>query len=480
MSQQVFTLLQVSRSIQKSLSERYTQTYWIQAEMNKLNFYQYSGHCYPELVEKVDGKIVAQFKATLWRADYQRINFAFMRTLREPLKDGIKILFQAKITYDPLHGLSLAILDIDPNYTLGDLEREKQESIKQLQQLGIWDLNREKKLPLLLQRLAIISVETSKGFVDFTQVLQGYRSEFTTQWQLFPALLQGDKAAQDIKRQLLRIQKLQHHFDAVAIIRGGGGDVGLSCYNSFELAQVIAEFPLPVWTGIGHATNTTVAEMIAHTHAITPTQLAEKLAQHNRSFSNQLTELADKIHQKSKRLLELNLQLLQQTVPQVQRLSQQLLRQEDFLIRGTQNELIRLANTQINQANRTLQHQQFSIQRWGSQQLNRTEKQWQQYALRLHEKSHQLMREKQTDLEKIRWMLPTLTKTLLKENTHQIEQMQQQLQHLDPQLILQRGYSITLYNGKTLNASNQVQSGDRITTWLAQGKIESIIEKTTL
>lgn len=159
--------------------------------MNKLNFYKQSGHCYPELVEKKDGKIIAQIKSHLWRDDFNRVNNNFQRILKEPLKDGIKILFQAKITFDPVHGLALWIIDIDSSYTLGDLEREKQETIKQLKEEGIFNKNKTLNLPLLPQRIAIISVETSKGYADFLKVIETNSWNYKFFHILFPSLLQG-------------------------------------------------------------------------------------------------------------------------------------------------------------------------------------------------------------------------------------------------------------------------------------------------
>src|SRR5690349_14708930 len=166
-NRRVFSLLEITQSIHRAISSIYKSSYWIKAEMNKLNHYKQSGHCYPELVEKMDGKVVAQMKATLWQDDYVRVNADFQRLLKEPLKDGIKILMLATIEYHPQHGLSLRIVDIDPSFTLGDLEREKMETIQKLQAEGIFSRNKEQVLPVIPQRLAVISVETSKGYADF-------------------------------------------------------------------------------------------------------------------------------------------------------------------------------------------------------------------------------------------------------------------------------------------------------------------------
>src|SRR5690606_17517223 len=251
----IFSLLEVSRSIQKTIAERYRSLYWIKAEMNKLNHYTHSGHCYPELVEKKDGKVVAEMRSVLWNTDFQRVNQQFIKLLGEPLRDGITILFQAGISYDSLYGFSLKIVDIDPTFVLGELEKEKRESIGKLQAEGVFHLNKNLPFPLLPKRLAIISVETSKGLSDFFKIIHRNPWKYKFEYTLFPALLQGDKSIPSIIRQLANIAEKREEFDAVAIIRGGGGEVGLSSYNNYQLAKAIAIFPIPVLTGIGHSTN---------------------------------------------------------------------------------------------------------------------------------------------------------------------------------------------------------------------------------
>ncbi|PRD53957.1 exodeoxyribonuclease VII large subunit [Sphingobacterium gobiense] len=308
----IFSLLEVSRSIQKTIAERYKSLYWIKAEMNKLNHYSHSGHCYPELVEKREGKVVAEMRSILWKADYHRINDQFRSLLNEPLRDGITILFQAAISYDPLYGFSLKIVDIDPTFVLGELEREKRESIRKLQTEGIFSANRNLRFPRLPKRLAIISVETSKGLSDFFKIIDRNPWKYKFEYTLFPALLQGDKSVPSIIRQLANIAEKTEEFDTVAIIRGGGGDVGLSSYNNYQLAKAIAIFPIPVITGIGHSTNETVSEMVAHQNAITPSELADFLIQKFHQFAIPVDEVQNRIIQASKRLFEQEERLLTQ------------------------------------------------------------------------------------------------------------------------------------------------------------------------
>lgn len=283
---QVFSLLEVTKSVQRTIAKRYARTYWIKAEMNKLNHYTHSGHAYPDLVEKKDGKIVAEMRGTIWRSTYQRINAEFIKYLGEPIKDGISLVFEASITYHPMYGMGLNIVDIDVSYVLGELEKEKKESIAKLKKEGLFDKNKQVPFPLLPKRIAIISVETSKGLSDFYKIIQNNPWGYNLECTLYPALLQGDKSIPSILNQLASIRDQMEEYDVVTIIRGGGGEVGLASYNNYQLAKAVAQFPIPVLTGIGHATNETVCEMVAYKNAITPSNLAEFLLQHFHDFAN--------------------------------------------------------------------------------------------------------------------------------------------------------------------------------------------------
>lgn len=450
----VFTLLEVSRSIQKTISERYKSSYWVKAEMNKLNSYTHSGHCYPELVEKKDGKVIAQMKSILWRDDYRNINYRFLKVLNEPLKDGIKILFLASVTFDPAHGLSLIIHDIDPSYTLGDIEKEKQQTIKRLHAEGIFSKNKSLPIPLLPQRLAIISVETSKGYADFLKVLEHNAWGYKFFHLLFPSLLQGEKATASIIGQLQRIKKVRSHFDVVAIIRGGGGDIGLSCYNDYELAKEISLFPIPVITGIGHATNETVVEMISHTNAITPTKIAEDLIQKFHNFSVPLQKAQDKIFDRSKRLIN-----------------------DENLKFQTEIKLFRSVTERILVENRS--------------RINTHTRSIYQHSVFLFKNQQESLSAIKEDIKKAVFMYcGTLNQTLkqyaaivrkdiasLLRNQHQdLHAMEKNLNNMSPQNVLKRGYSITRFNGHAIRTYEEVQQGDALDTILFEGNLISIVK----
>jgi exodeoxyribonuclease VII large subunit len=434
----VFTLLQVTQNIQNVVNQVFKSGFWVKAEVNKLNFYAHSGHCFPELVEKTNGKVVAEMRSTIWNSDVSRINANFIKTLGEPLKDGITVLLFAMVDFHPTYGLTLKISDIDPSFTLGELEREKQESIQKLKSEGIFSLNKTKHLPLLPKRIAIISVESSKGYSDFIQVIQKNQWNYQFETFLFPAILQGDNAAPTIIAQLNRIQKVIHHFDVVAIIRGGGGDVGLSCYNNYGLAREIALFPIPVFSGIGHSTNETVSEMVSYRNAITPTELADFLIQEFHNFWVPVQKAQEKIIQLSREVL--------------QNSRKQLTNEVNFL-----------------KAHLKLQLQSYrNILDLSKQNLK---------GLSLDFLSNQ-----RTIIDTV--LQPNLirsAKMSLKNSLNLIEGQEKVVNLLNPLNLLKRGYSLTFVDGKIVKSVENFQKGQRIQTQFVDGFVDSeviIIEKS--
>lgn len=421
-------------SIRKTLAERYTSAYWIRAEMNKLNYYAYSGHCYPDLVEKTEGRVEAQMRAIIWKADFQAISHKFQQVLGEPLREGSHILFLAQIQFDAQHGLSLRILDIDPTYSLGELEREKQETITRLQQEGILHRNKTRPLALLPQRIAVISVESSKGYADFRKIIENNGQGFRFFHQLFPAQLQGEKAVLTITRQLHHIREQSHLFDVVVIVRGGGGDVGLSAFNNYELVREIALFPLPVLTGIGHATNETIAELVAFKNAITPTEIAHILIQRFLGF----------------------LQSVQQTESRIAQLTERKIREERVRLVQLQAYLKSRIAAELSRYRRARTDAMQSLAKGG------------QYLLRAY-KQEQLQQEQ---------LLSKQVRNYLDMKKNKLEYMQHHLSILDPAEVLKRGYSITLYNGKPVQNAAAIPEGAEIESLLSQGSLSSKVLKT--
>jgi exodeoxyribonuclease VII large subunit len=455
-SHKIYSLLDITQSIQRAFQKWYTGTFWIKAEMNKLNHYKYSGHCYPDLVERQEGKVVAQMRSTLWATDYNRINSRFLEVLKEPLKDGINILFLAKVTFNPVHGLSLSMFDIDPAYTLGDLEREKLETISRLKQEGFFHSNKALGLSPLPQRIAIISVETSKGLADFLKVLEknewGYR--FFT--MLFPALLQGDRSPDSIVAQLERIRRLTGHFDAVAIIRGGGGDVGLASYNNYQLARTVATFPIPVFTGIGHSTNETVTEMVAYTNAITPTELADFLIQRFHNFAAPVIEANRKLLNLTKQIIFYNRKQLSDELRYFKSVTAIHLNRNGEILSVKRQQLKQHTASCLRQVKNEFQSQETAVVKYPPLIINRSKQQLDQGNL-LFQKS-----------------IAGFVKFAQKE----LAAIERQVSLLHPENVLKRGYSITLMNGKTLTSKASLKPGDEIETILHKGKVKSKVLST--
>lgn len=433
-NERIFSLNEVLASVGKTLAARYQRAYWMKAEMNKLNFYSYSGHSYPDLVEKQDGKVVAQTRAIIWNTTFQAINKKFLEVLKEPLKDGINILFLAKITFTPQHGLSLQILDIDPSYSLGILEREKQENINRLKQEGLFYLNKNLELPLLPQRVAVISVETSKGYADFIKIIQHNPSGYHLDLKLFPARLQGDSAINDITARLQKIKANAEDFDVVAIIRGGGGEVGLASFNDYKLAKAIAEFPIPVLTGIGHATNETISEMVAFKNAITPTGCARFLLDKFEQADQTLTQSVLKLNNIVQHKVDTEQYLLQQTVGALVNATRHLAAQQDMKLQ-LHYQLIN------NYCNRFLENNKATIQ---------------------------------THIRNLAVAIFVQTN----DEHQQLAQFEKNLILIDPRNVLKRGYSITRIAGKCIRSDGELpKEGQFVETEFYQGKIKSIITK---
>lgn len=429
----VFSLAEVARSIQKAIAARYKSVYWIKAEMNKLNHYAHSGHCYPELVEKMDGKVIAEMRSVLWNGEYRRVNQRFIEITGEPLKNGVTILFQATISYDPLYGMTLRIMDIDPAYSLGELEKERQESISRLKKEGIFQANKGLSLPVVPKRLAIISVETSKGYADFLKIVDGNPWGYRFEKTLFPALLQGDKSIPSIINQLTRIAEHSDAYDAVAIIRGGGGEVGLSSYNNYMLAAAIAKFPIPILTGIGHSTNETVSEMVAYKKAITPSELADFLIRRFHNFALSVSRARDIIIQRATQLLA-------------------------------------LYKTSLNDIGRYFRLNSIHLVKQQQKALGHGR-------IQLNMASIMSLRQAQQQVLNAQQGLKTISLASLKNTKVDLTSTERSINLLDPRQVLGRGYSITRLNGRAVKSTDGIQKGDIVETSLASGNIISTVKE---
>ena len=284
---QHITLSQLQGRISTALTEALPLPVWVSAEVADMKI-NASGHCYIELIEKDEktGVTQAQARATIWRSQVMNTIGRFERETGQRLTKGMKILFKATVQHHAVYGMSLQIQQIDAMHTIGDMERRKQLCIEQLQKEGVWDMNRQLPLPLVVERVAVISSATAAGYQDFMKELG--RSIYRIHTELFEATMQGESCDESIVAALYAIAERSDEFDAIAIIRGGGSTSDLECYNSYHLAFAVTQFPLPVLTGIGHDKDTSVTDMVAHTMLKTPTAVAAWIDQRAADFDGAL------------------------------------------------------------------------------------------------------------------------------------------------------------------------------------------------
>ncbi len=280
---------------------------WVAAEISELKV-NYSGHCYIELVEKADEPAAtsprggrasssvprAQARAVIWRSQYPMLSAYFEAETGSKLAAGMKILAKVLVSYHELYGLTLQIVDLDASYTLGEVQRQRQMTIKRLQADGVWDMNRETAMPILVQRIAVVSSASAAGYRDFMNELRSGGYAFRT--ELFDAVVQGAAAEESVTAALSAIAERAEEFDAVAMIRGGGSATDLSCFDSYLICSYVAQFPLPVITGIGHDKDTSVADMVAHKALKTPTAVAAWLTDRMARIEAWLDESARRLH----------------------------------------------------------------------------------------------------------------------------------------------------------------------------------------
>ncbi len=284
---QHITLSQLQGRISIALADALPLPVWVSAEVADIKI-NASGHCYIELIEKNEktGATEAQARATIWRSQVMSTIGRFEQESGQRLTKGMKILFKATVQHHAVYGLSLQIQQIDALHTIGDMELRRQQTIAQLQKEGVWDMNRSLTMPLVVQRIAVISSATAAGYQDFMNELA--RSAYRIETELFEATMQGERCDESIVAALYAVAERSEEFDALAIIRGGGSTSDLECYNSYLLAFAVTQFPLPVLTGIGHDKDTSGTDMVAHTPLKTPTAVAAWIDQRATDFDGAL------------------------------------------------------------------------------------------------------------------------------------------------------------------------------------------------
>ncbi len=478
MNNQQLSLYELQQQVKSSLDDAFSLPVWVKAEISEITVNR-SGHCYLELIETEQGtdSVIARCRATIWSYTFRMLKPYFETTTGQNFTQGLKVLLQAKVEYHEVFGFSLNIRDIDPVYTLGDMARQRREIIRKLQDDGVFEMNKELDLPIVSQRIAIISSPTAAGLQDFMDQLHNNAHQFVFYTKLFPAVMQGNEAPRSIMNALDLIYQYEHLFDAVVIIRGGGAQIDLACFDNYDLAFHVAQFPLPVITGIGHDKDDTVIDMIAHTRMKTPTAVAEFLISGALQFDQQLAELEnhfielvnDQLEENKNRLNDaadqLNQLVNQMIVTQRNRLNIaqiQLSNRTGVFLKNQQSELKQITTDAKNKTNRFVTRQNHLLSQSGNM-LN--------FAFR-----KQMLKSK-NKLNQCENLVKILSLETIRAEKRNLNSVQEKLRLVDPQNILKRGYSLTILNGKIVKSVGQLQKGELLETRLSDGTVESTVEK---
>ena len=298
MEEQALSLYELNGLVKRTIRDRMSETYWVQAELSDVRS-NYSGHCYLEFIQKdaSGNNLIAKARGTIWSNIYKMLKPYFEQETGQAFASGIKVLVRVSVDFHELYGYSLTVLDIDPTYTVGDMERKRREILRQLEEEGVIDLNKELEMPVLPQRIAVISSATAAGYGDFCNQLSNNPRGYGFHTELFPAIMQGERVEESIIAALDAIYARLEAFDVVVIIRGGGATSDLSGFDTYELAANCAQFPLPIITGIGHERDDTVIDSIAHTRVKTPTAAAAFLVACMDQVADRLDNLSFRLQQ---------------------------------------------------------------------------------------------------------------------------------------------------------------------------------------
>ncbi|NDV68048.1 exodeoxyribonuclease VII large subunit [Dysgonomonas sp. 25] len=456
MENNAISLFELNRTVKEVLHAALPEKVWIRAETSDVRQNQ-NGHCYLEFIEKdKSGKtMLAKARGMIWSTTFHLLKAYFESTTGQAFASGLKVLVEVSVEYHEVFGLSLTVHDIDPAYTLGDQALNRAAILRQLEEDGVLDLNKELELPLLTNRIAVISSPTAAGYEDFCNQLENNSQGFVFYIRLFPAIMQGDRTENSIISALEQVYEHQEKFDAVVIIRGGGATSELSAFDSYLLAASVAQFPLPVITGIGHERDETVLDIVAHTRAKTPTAVAEFLVGYMADTAGDL---------------DMAQQLLTEIVQDRMQDEKDRLKQAESDFVYMSRNWYKDQSTFLASLGTTLK-KEIQAYRKGSDALLAT------IAASLVRNTQQLSKEEQKRLSSYHAVLEKNALGSLVAKEKQLELYDKILELVSPQNILKKGYTLTMADGKLVKSAALLGEGQELTTQFADGKVKSIIKK---
>lgn len=435
MSGNALSLFELNNMVRGVLTATLPDRFPLVAELSQVRVAA-NGHCYVEFVERDErrGTLVAKASGNIWRDTYALLAPRFEQETGQRLRAGLKVLVEVGVTFHELYGYSLNVSDIDASYTLGERERRRREILGRLEEDGVLTLNKELNLPRPLTRIAVISSDTAAGYGDFCEQLR--RSDFDFTLRLFPAIMQGDRVEESILAALDDIAAEWEQWDAVAIVRGGGAVSDLDGFDTYMLAAGVAQFPLPVLTGIGHERDNTIIDMVAHTRLKTPTAVAAFLIESRQEEDRAIEELALRLRHAAKGRLSENIQRYETNARRVQ----------------------------------------LAVNGYVAAERNRLERMMTRIGLGTQRRATGA----RTRLDVAETHLSHAATLRLARATNRLDTLQGALKMAGPERILKMGFSITMSDGKAVRNAADLRPGDRLVTQFLHGKTVSIVaEKDT-
>lgn len=432
MQKTTLTLFELNSLVRDVLETTLDSLFWVEAELSEAR--EVRGHCYMELVQKdiFSTTPIARASAKCWKQRWQVLRPKFEGVTGQPLRAGMKVMLQVAVSFHEAYGFAWIVQDIDPTYTMGDMARKRLEIIRQLRQEGVFDMQKELTIPMFAQRVAVISSESAAGYGDFYSQLSNNDYGFKFYPRLFAAVMQGERVEQSVVAALNEINRHVDDFDVVVIIRGGGATADLSGFDTLELAENVANFPLPIITGIGHERDESILDMVSNTRVKTPTAAAAVLIDNLVAVLSCINDYERRVAMRVKQVMDKERRRLDRSAERVPMLFSLVKTRQEARIDRLMSRMVSLVNHNVSTAGHRLQLASANL-------------------------------------------LPLVERRLERAN-NELERLEFRVKALDPQLILRRGYSITLLDNKAVRHADQLKRGDHIVTRLVHGSVKSVVE----
>lgn len=432
MQKTTLTLFELNSLVRDVLETTLDSLFWVEAELSEAR--EVRGHCYMELVQKdiFSTTPIARASAKCWKQRWQVLRPKFEGVTGQPLRAGMKVMLQVAVSFHEAYGFAWIVQDIDPTYTMGDMARKRLEIIRQLRQEGVFDMQKELTIPMFAQRVAVISSESAAGYGDFCSQLSNNDYGFKFYPRLFAAVMQGERVEQSVVAALNEINRHVDDFDVVVIIRGGGATADLSGFDTLELAENVANFPLPIITGIGHERDESILDMVSNTRVKTPTAAAAVLIDNLVAVLSCINDYERCVAMRVKQVMDKERRRLDRSAERVPMLFSLVKTRQEARLDRLMSRMVSLVNHNVSTAGHRLQLASANL-------------------------------------------LPLVERRLERAN-NELGRLEFRVKALDPQLILRRGYSITLLDNKAVRHADQLKRGDHIVTRLEHGSVKSVVE----